>query len=341
LAYTNVRAFNRAQVAIEATRGTAIGTMTRWVTALSDGGLSWSYVRDREDAPETLRSFQADRDTAITQESVTWQIEARLAYEEIPWWLSCALNGAAATLVGTTTGSTPPGYTYTITAVDTSDDLDTFTMKIGDPSVCYILKRCAVNQLTIRCNPDQGGEASWRIVASGPAIFVGTGTFDAPSDITRTIVQSYGSLMYLDTSSAIGTTSITGLVRNFEFTINNNIEEKRFIDAGVAAHTDFGRGFQRVTGSFSIEHTADTYFAYHRAETDIKLRFEKTGATIGSSPTTAYRTRWDFPQAVLDSPTESFVGNNRVYTYPFLAEKPSGASSIQTATVIASTPVLA
>lgn len=341
MAYTNVRAFNRAQVKIEGARGTAEATMTRWVTALSDGGLSWSYVREREDAPETLRSFQVDRDTAITSEAVTWQIEARLAYEEIPWWLSMALKGGSATRTGTTTGSTPPGYTYTISPPDTTDDLDTFTMKIGDPSVCYILKRCAINQLTVRCNPDQGGEASWRIVASGPAIFVGTGTFDSPSDISRTIVQSYGSLMYLDTASAIGTTSITGLVRSYEFTITNNIEEKRFIDAGVTAAADFGRGFQRVTGQFSIEHTADTYFALHRNETDIKLRFEKTGASIGSTPTTNFRTRWDFPQAVLNSPTESFVGNNRVYTYPFLAEKPAGASSIQTAHVTATASVTA
>lgn len=341
MAYANVKAFHRLQAAIETTRGTAIGTMTRWLTVLQDGGGTWSYTREREDAPETLRSFQGDRDTAITNEAVTWQIEARLSYEEIPWWMSMGLTGAASTLTGTTTGSTPPGYTYTINPVDTSDDLDTFTMKIGDTSTCYLLKRCAINTFTIRCNPDQGGEASWRITASGPAIFVSTSTFDSPSDITRTIVQSYGSKMYLDTSSAIGTTEIAGLCRNFEFTVNNNIEEKRFIDAGVAAAADFGRGLMRVTGSFTLEHTSDTYFAYHRAETDVKLRFEKTGAQIGVTPTTNYRTRWDFPQAVLDSPTESFIGNNRCFTYPFLAEKPTGASSIQTAHVNALSTITA
>jgi hypothetical protein len=315
--------------------------MTRWLSVLQNGGIVATYSRDREDVPETLRSFQGDRDTAITQETCSIAIEARLAYEEIPWWFSMALKGGSATRTGTTTGSTPPGYTYTITPNDTADDLDTFTLKIGDPSVCYIYKRVVVNSMTLRCNPNQGGEASWRITLDCMAIFVGTGTFDAPSDITRTMVSSFGSLLYLDTASAIGTTSLTSLIRNYSITVNNNIEEKRFIDAGVAAAPDFGRGLMRVTGDFTMEHTVDTYFALHRANTAVKLRLEQTGALIGSTPTTNYRLRVDVPQAKLDSPSESFIGNNRCYTYPFLGEKPTGASSITTATVNALATVTA
>src|SRR5205085_2502473 len=103
-----------------------------------------------------------------TAENCTIAIEARLSYEEIPWWFSMALKGGSATRTGTTTGSTPPGYTYTITPNDTADDLDTFTLKIGDPSVCYIYKRVVVNSMTLRCNPNQGesveivGRVVWR-----------------------------------------------------------------------------------------------------------------------------------------------------------------------------------
>ncbi len=107
--YSNVRAFHRAQVKIEAVRGTAETTMTRWLSVLQNGGIVATYSRDREDVPETLRSFQGDRDTQILAENCTIAIEARLAYEEIPWWLSCALKGGSATRTGTTTGSTPPG----------------------------------------------------------------------------------------------------------------------------------------------------------------------------------------------------------------------------------------
>lgn len=342
MAYTNVLAFQRLQASIETVaRGTVVAAMTRWLPVLQNGGISVTYSREREDVPEQLRSFQGDRDTQILAESVTFVIESRLAFEEVPWWLSLVLKGGAATRIGTTTGSTPPGYTYTITPTDTTDDLDTFSFKHGDGATAYSYKRGVINTMTIRCNPNAGGEASWRITLEGMALFIGTTTFDAPADITRTMVPSLGSKLYLDTASAIGTTQITNLVRNFSITVNNNIEEKRFIDSGVAAHTDFGRGLQRVTGDFTMEHTADTYFALHRANTNTKLRFESTGANIGATPTTDYRIRIDIPQAKLDSPSESYVGNNKVFTYPFLGEKPTGASSITTATVIASTPVLA
>lgn len=339
--YGNVQAFQRVQAAIETVRGTAIGTMTRWLPVLQSGGFIVTYSREREDVPEQLRSFQGDRDTQILAEAVTFTIEARLSFDEVPWWFSMALKGGSATRIGTTTGSTPPGYTYTITPSDTADDLDTFTFKIGDTSTCYQYKRAVINTMTLRCNPNAGGEASWRITMDGMAIYVGTSTFDAPSDITRNMVPALGSKLYLDTASAIGTTQITNLVRNFSVTVNNNIEEKRFVDSGVAAHTDFGRGLMRVTGDFTMEHTVDTYFALHRANTNTKIRLESTGANIGATPTADYRLRVDIPQAKLDSPSESYVGNNKVYTYPFLAEKPTGASSITTATVIAMTPVLA
>ena len=339
--YSNVRAFHRAQAKIEGVRGTAETTMTRWLTVLQNGGIVATYSRDREDVPETLRSFQGDRDTEILAENVTIAIEARLSYEEVPWWFSMALKGGSGTRTGTTTGSTPPGYTYAITPSDTADDLDTFTLKIGDPSVCYQYRRVVVNQMTLRCNPNQGGEASWRITLECMALFVGTSTFDAPSDISRTMVKSLGSAMFLDTASAIGTTQLQNLVRNWSITVNNNIEEKRFVDSGVAAHTDFGRGLMRVTGDFTIEHTADTYFALHRANTNTKLRFQQTGAQIGVTPTTNYLFRVDVPQAKLDSPSETWIGNNRCYTYPFLGEKPTGASSITTSTVTAASTVTA
>jgi hypothetical protein len=338
--YTNVLAFKKVQAKLEATRGTAEVTMTRWLTVLQNGGVAVTYSRDREDAPETLRSFAGDRDTALTNESVTISIEARLSYEEIPWWFSLALNGAAATLTGTTTGSTPPGYTYTIAPDDTTDNLDTATLKIGDGSTCYIYKRFAVNTMTIRCNPNAGGEATWRINLEGPAVFVGTGTFDSPVDISRTMVLSNGSKMYLDTTT-IGTTQLTGLVRNFSVTVANNIEEKRFIETGVAAASDFGRGLQRVTGDFTAEHLTDTQFAQMRANTALKLRFEQTGANIGSTPTTDYRVRIDIPQARLNAPSESYAGQNMVMTYPFIGEKGTATAAITTATVNAVATVTA
>jgi hypothetical protein len=338
--YTNVMAFQKVQGVIETVRGTAITTMTRPITVLVQGGNSWTYSRDREDAPETLASFNVDRDTALTNEAVTIAIEARLSFEEAIWWLNLALDGGNRT--GTTTGSTPPGFTYTLTPNDTTDDLDSATLKLGDTSQAYRFRRCMVNTATFRCNPNAGGEATWRMTADLIAIYDGTTTFDSPASITRTMVLSNGSKLYLDTASAIGTTAQNLLVRNMSFTIANNLEEKRFVESGSTAAADVGRGFQRITGDFTVEHISDaTFFALMRANTNTKIRFEYTGAQIGTTPTTNYLWQADFAQAKLNAPSFSYAGQNRVATYPFLAEKPTGGAALTIKDVISSGTVVA
>lgn len=341
--YLNVDAFQRVQGAIETTRGTAIPTMTRPIPVFTSGGFTWTYNREREDAPETLNSFNADRDTALTSESVTIDIELKLSFEEVPWWLNLALDGGNRT--GTTTGSTPPGYTYTLIPNDTTDDLDSATLKYGDGSTVYRFRRCMVNTATFRCNPNEGGEATWRMAANLMAIYDGaspTITFDSPTAISRTPIYSNGSKLYFDTASAIGTTAQNLLLRNMSFTINNNLEEKRFVESGATPAADVGRGFQRITGDFTVEHLSDaTFFAFMRSNTNTKIRFEYTGATIGSTPTTNYLWQADFAQAKLNAPSFAYAGHNRTATFPFLAEKPTAGNAIQVKVVNALTSITA
>ncbi len=340
MAYLNVLANARVQTKIEAVRGTAETTMTRTLILLQSG-FSWTYDQARSDEPEMLGSFSVDRDTVLLERSCTFSFEARLAYEMVPWWMSLALKGGSATRIGTTTASTPPGYTYTITPDDTVDNLDTFTMKAGDGAVCYKFSRCVVTSTTIRANFGPGGEATWRIAVEGRAVFAGTSTFDAPADIARTMVQAKaGNLVFLDTTT-LGTTQLTGKARSFSVTIDNAIEDKYFAETGVDAGADFGRGSQRVTGELVLEALNDTEFAIMRANTAQKIRFQNTGANIGATPTTNYLQQLDLPQAKLNAPAMGYAGNNRIYTFPFIGEKPVAAQAITSKTVIASTPVLA
>ena len=314
--------------------------MTRPVIGLLDGGFSWTYNRTREDAPESLNSFAVDRDTALTDESVTITFELRASYEEAIWWLNLALDGGNRT--GTTTGSTPPGFTYTLTPNDTTDDLDSATFKIGDGATAYRFRRCMITTVTFRCNPNAGGEATWRIAGEMIAIFDGTTTLDTPASISRTMIYSNGTKLYFDTSSAIGTTAKNLMVRNVSFTINNGLEEKRFMESGATAAADVGRGPQRVTGDFTVEHLSDAdFFSIMRANTNTKIRFEQTGAQIGTTPTTNYLWQVDFPQAKLNAPSESYAGQNLVMTFPFLAEKPVGGAVMTVKDVISSGTVTA
>ncbi len=307
--------------------------MTRNLELLQSG-FSWTYDQARSDEPEMLGSFYPDRDTVLMERACTFSFDARLAFELVPWWASLVLKGGAATRTGTTTSSTPPGYTYTVTPSDTVDDLDTFSMKAGDGAICYLFKRCVVSSATIRANFGPGGEATWRISVTGRSIFVSTSTFDSPTAITRTMIPSKsGNLVKLDTSSAIGTTTLSGKARSFSVTIDNQIEDKYFAETGIDAGADFGRGPSRITGEFVAEANNDTEFALMRANTAIKLRFENTGAQIGVTPTTNYLQQIDIPQAKLNSPAQGYAGNNRIYTFPFIGEKPLAAQAITSKTV--------
>jgi hypothetical protein len=169
-----------------------------------------------------------------------------------------------------------------------------------------------------------------------------TTTFDSPAAISRNMVSAVtGNKVYLDTSSSIGTTQLTGRARSFSLNIANNIEDKYFAETGADPHTDFGRGDQVVTGDLALEALDDTQFALMRADTDIKLRIENTGAQIGTTPTTNYLLQLDLPQAKLDAPARAPMGQNWVYTFPILAEKPTAAQQITVKTVNALTSVAA
>lgn len=338
MGFTNVQVLERAQAKIEAVRGTGETTMTRWFY-FAPGALTWQYNQDLEEINEVTRTYATAVDRQLGPRSVRINIEINLTYEEAIWWLNCALDGS--NLSGTTTGSTPAGYTYSLAQNVSADDLATFTLKAGEPGNPYKFSRCAVNQATFRWNPQPGGETCWRMTAEIWAIFVGTTTFDSPADITRNHVLARGTKVYVDTTT-IGTTQLLGAVRSGEFTINNNLEEKFFSENTVDMAADFGRGSQVVTGSLVMEYLNDTEFALMRAGTTRKIRVLQTGPNIGATPTTDYKWQVDFPNAKWLAPSFGYAGQNKIITLPFVGQWTSAVTQpIQIADVIAAATVTA
>jgi hypothetical protein len=322
--FTNVIALERAEAVIETTRGTPITTTTRKMLLVTPGS-TLAINQEHQMEAETTASYHPYSDVQLGEQRARLTLELQCTYEEMIWWDQHLVKGG--TLSGITTGSTPPGYTYTITPTDAADDIATSTWKVGDGSVAYILSRCVVNTATVRCNPQSGGEGTWRMTVEMFCIFGGTTTFTTPADITRTKIVSYGTVVYVDAiGGTIGTTALTNRWRTWSITWTLNIEEKSF--GTLTAHTDFGRGYYEVTFEITMEHTDDVYRAAAMANTAYKIRFEKTGAQIGTTPTTSYLRQIDFNRAKLHVPTFSRAG-----------QKPTGAVPIQHKTVIAAATV--
>lgn len=311
--YTNTLILDRAQVKIEGTRGTAETTMTRWLY-YPNGRLTWTYEAEEGITPETLRSFHGtDNDNiSVGVSRSRINLETYFAYDEGVWFLNCALDGNNRT--GSAQGSTPNTYAYTLTPSSATDDLDTFTLKAGDASACYLFYRCVINRITLRANPAMGGDQYWMASMEIFALFSGTSTFDSPSDITRKKAVAKGTKLYIDSLGGTpGTTQITAKLRSFSLTIDNQIEEKLFMENTSVMHTDFARGEQIITWEMLLEHDSDTQAAIARAGTAQLIRILKEGDTIGATPTVKDTIRITM-QVARYTPrlAPSFQGQNRV-----------------------------
>lgn len=341
--YGNVTILDRIEAKIEAVRGTAEATMTRPVV-FPLGRATWTWEADEGLVPESLRSFHAsDADfTSVGIATSRINIEAILSFEEAIWWLNLAVDGNSRT--GVTTGSTPAGYTYTQTPSSAVDDLDTITLKCGDGAVAYKFDRGVVNTATLRWNPARGGDSYWMISVEIFARFLGTTTFDAPAALVRHKIAAKGTKVYLDAfGGTIGTTQATGVIRSGSITINNQIEEKQWSEDDTNVGSDFGRGEQVITVEVVRELNADTEFALLRAGTTRKLRIEKVGDAIGTTPTTNFQWRIDMPVfRYTPRMAPNYQGQNRIVTMAGRALRNSvSAVPITFATVISAATVTA
>lgn len=332
--YTNVQVLDRIEAGIESIRGTAV-TCTRPVP-FPVGKASWTYESDEAITAETLRSYHAtDADnTTVGISKCRLNIEFIADFETLVWWWNLALKGS--NLTGTTTGSTPAGYTYTFTPTAATDDLATATFKVGDGAVAYVLNRGVVNTFTMRWNPAAGGDSYWMVSVEIFCRFGGTTTFDAPAAVTRHKIPAMGTVVKIDaTGGTIGTTAVSGAIRSGSVTINNQIEEKQFSEDSSVMSADFGRSEQLITFEIIRELLADTEIAFLRAGTVRKIRIEYTGISIGTSPTTSYLFRIDLPVArYTPRMAPNYQGQNRILAMSGRALRNSGNTVPITASVV-------
>lgn len=313
--YTNVMVLDRVEAKIQGARDTAESTMTRPIV-FPHGKASWTYEADEAIMPESLRSYHAtDADNAVVGVAVSrLNLEMIMSFEEAVWWWNLGIKGG--NLSGTTTGSTPAGYTNTSTPTAGSDDLAVATFKVGDGATAYLLDRGVVNTMTMRWNPARGGDAYWMMAVEIFCRFKGTTTFTGPSALTRHKIAAKGTKVYIDAvGGTLGSTQVTGAIRSGSVTINNNIEEKQNSEDTDYMAADFGRGEQIITYDIVREHLADTEAALLRAGTPRAIRIEKTGDAIGTSPTTNYLLQIDMPVArYTPRMAPNFQGQNRILT---------------------------
>lgn len=313
MAFTEL-AFEQFLIALEATRLTAESSPTHLITA---GGKikPTKTVRKAKEARGTLALNYRGVVTAKGGEWETMSEEADL--NTLLAWLNVFV---APVTTPTTPASGVLTRDWAFVRSITSDNRKTFTGWFGDANIqVFRHDGCFGTELTLAADAtaDDGVLTFKAKGSAGPATKVSDPT--VPAAIAGVLIPAATLQCFMDTSSAIGTTEITGRVLSAEHTIRTGMVAKRW-GAGPTAtlgHTGVGvQAVSAITTKIRMEVPDMTQFDGWAANTSYKTRMVYNGAAIEtvSGPITYYNSLTVDtygPIEVLDLGENA--GSNRVY----------------------------
>lgn len=258
----------------ESTRGTAVTppTHTLPLTGTIDPTPEWYE-------PEESRGalFRRYRQIKVRENS-TWAFEGGADPRYLPFFLSMTTGvGVIATPGGGTTSRT-----HTYKPAGTTDTIKTATLYFADPNIqTWQADFAFANTLTITA--DASGTDGVTMSVGGMAnamVEVSTPTWPAVT-IGSALLPSTLQL-WIDTSSAIGTTEITGRVISAAFELTNNISPKPIATgvAGSLSYSRIGRGRPDPVCRFQLEVPDTTQMDQVLASTSVKVRVRVSGDLI-------------------------------------------------------------
>lgn len=303
-------AFEAFAAALEATRGTAVTPPTHYFPLVGSITPETSYYEPQEARGTLFRRYRQQR----VRDAATWTAEGGADPRYLPFMLN--LITGAGVITTPTNGVLTRLHTHKPSG--TTDAIKTATLYFGDPNVQIWQSDFAyANEFTISADASGTDGATMTIGGNAnPMIEVATPTFPA---------QTIGSLLipgtmqiWMDTSSAIGTTELTGRLISADLTINNGVVSK-FLAGGPTGGTTYsriGRGRPEVSSTFQMEVPDTTQMDLMLAATSVKVRIKISGDQIEAVTPTYYEAvSWDvFGKLKFDGWGE-LEGTNRTATF--------------------------
>lgn len=264
--------------ALESTHGTAIAAPTHIFNGM--GMVTPARTRSRRSRSDgTLDEFFT---SVVTREEAAWTLEGDLDVNTLPFLLEMAVKGTG-TIATPGGGTTARTHTYLPTL--TTDDLKSGTLFWGDPGwgagKVFQTAYAMVDELTI--TSDANSTDSSTMSASGVSQFPVKLTAPAIPTLTAGgLIIGQWLNVWMDTSSAIGTTAITGRVVSATHTLTNNIAYKHLATGagGSLSYTRHGRGKRHMETTVVFELADETQYDLFAAGTSVKLRVTHNGPLI-------------------------------------------------------------
>lgn len=270
-------AFERLLAALETTRGTAIAAPTHLLNLKGTVKPNITLYKPTERRGTLVRNYRHKK----THVGAEWSLSGDLDLNEIIFLLQMVITSV-------TSPSTPGGATltrrWTFVRDILSDAIKASSFWWGDPNIQIFRSAfCMATELVIKTDTEEGvatvelkGIGNLPGKVSAPTV---------PASIAGETATGVAMQLWIDTSSAIGTTEITNRLLSAEIIISTGVVEKRRA-AGSSATGDYngiGRKEFAVTLKLVFElPDTDQYDNWSAADT-LKVRLRLNGPNIEST----------------------------------------------------------
>lgn len=206
-----------------------------------------------------------------------------VSYSDLPWWLNLVGTPVAS---GTGAGA---DKTWLHVPSETADNARRATLEVGArdawPSE-FRLAGCAAQSLSISI----GREGLWRLSATLVGTLLAKQARTAALAV-RTVqhVPAPGTAVWLDSTSAFGTTAVAGRLLSAEVTIETGMIARRALDGNTVGPDPLAPTATVIAGRRSLSASIVAIFSSivefdaWRAATAQRLRLRRTGPVLGGS----------------------------------------------------------
>jgi len=315
--------FEYLALALEATKGTAVTPPTHYLPLVG----MIKPVREKYRLEESRGTLAEWYRSKTVRTSAEWSGEggADPNYAPLLFNLISKANSSPTTPAS---GILTRLWTYTPTM--TSDDLKSATFYWGDPNVqIFQSAYCMADELTVSADAGGTDAVTWAVK--------GMGKFPTRVSAPALPAQSIGDLLmpgamqlWIDTSSAIGTTEITGRFISTDWTIPTGNVYKYYAagPTGGLGFTKNGRGKRHAEATITVELNdlsiaAGKEYLTWEADTVVKMRIRLNGSAIETvaGPITYYSYMQLDIYGALDALEWGDVeGTNRTMTFTVQSE---------------------
>jgi hypothetical protein len=320
--------FEYLAMALEATKGTAVTPPTHYLPFSG----SIKPVRNRFDTRDSNGTLAGITRSQTVSTGSEWEGEGAVDPAYAPLLLNLIIKSV-------TSPSTPTNGVltrlWTFAPAMTSDATKSATMYFGDPNVqIFQSAYCMAEEMTISADAAGEDAATWSIKGFGRfPTRVSAPTM--PAQAVGSLVMPAASQLWIDTSSAIGTTEVTGRFISTELTIPTGIVQKRYASGptGGLNFTKHGIGARSATAKFTVELNdisigAGKEYLLWEADTQVKMRIRLNGSLIESVTPDYY----EYVQLDIYGPLRAFewgtvADTNRTMTFSVMSEYNSYAAS--------------